>query len=931
MGQGWAPARRRLALALACGSAVVGLAALLPDAAAQQAQTQPESQAAPPAGTRTPGTPGAQTPPGATTRPASTQPTANGANGNGTTRPAAAKISMNFQDTPIDAILNHLSEAAGFTVIKDATIGGKVTVISRQPVTPEEAVVLLNSVLKTQNYTAIQMGNRVLKVVPRGTAEKSNIPVFFGADPAQIPETDTIITQVIPVRKVDAVRLRADLTPLTDATMSANAGSNTIMITDTSANIRRVVQIIASLDKSEVGVTDIRVIKLKNADATTAARLITDVFAPPQQQGRQGQGGGGGFPGFGGGGFPGFGGGGFPGFGGGGGGGRGGFGGRGGGQGGGGGRGGNNAADQADLQGKITASADARTNAVVVTGPPAQVELVVGVLKELDKDPIQEETFFIYALKNAQAANVEQTVNAMFMGGSGGFRGTGTQNRAGGLGGFGGFGGVGANRGGAFGGGGGAFGGGGGAFGGNRGGGGFGGGGLGGGFGGGFGGLGGGGFGQGGLGGGGFRGGAIGGGLRGGAGGNGVMSDLAGQVYVVADIDTNSVLVTTATKHKERVKQILAELDRPVPQVLIKVLVAEVTHDNTRDLGAEFSILNLDNNGAAQLTAGTNFLLAPEVSGAVVKIARKEFQATIHALESVGKLDVLSRPYILASDNQLASILVGQEVPRPSTSRITDNGQSITNIEYRDVGISLNVVPHINPDGLVILEVVPEVSQLTGTTVTINEQVSAPVIAKRSAYSRVGIQNGQTIVIGGLMEDRTTVNVRKVPILGDIPWAGLAFRREIKTKSKTELLFFLTPHVAQQPGSLQNMSKDEMGGTRLTPNAVAPGVFDEHMRGMQRGATTLEAKPADRPFPPEPAQRQEEDRRQQQRQRFPNDQPLRDPGAEQQRQMDQRQLPAPPPDQQPPSSEQMQPTTEDMRIQGQGQGPGESGDDEPDQ
>ena len=97
---------------------------------------------------------------------------------------------------------------------------------------------------------------------------------------------------------------------------------------------------------------------------------------------------------------------------------------------------------------------------------------------------------------------------------------------------------------------------------------------------------------------------------------------------------------------------------------------------------------------------------------------------------------------------------------------------TINTPQYVPVGILLDVVPHINPDGLVILDVAPEISALTGQTVPISETVSSPVFAKRSAQSRVGVQNGQTIVIGGLMEDKKTQTVDKVPFLGDIPFIG---------------------------------------------------------------------------------------------------------------------------------------------------------------
>lgn len=328
------------------------------------------------------------------------------------------------------------------------------------------------------------------------------------------------------------------------------------------------------------------------------------------------------------------------------------------------------------------------------------------------------------------------------------------------------------------------------------------------------------------------------------------MTDLYGQVYVVADQDTNSLLVATASKYEDRVKQIILELDRPVPQVLIKVLIAEVTHDNSSDLGVDFSILNTRATGQGQRIGSTFGNAAAGVAngGLVVSMLESQVQATLHALATSGKLDVLSRPYILASDNQLASISVGQIVPFVTESRLDQNSNTINTIQYQDIGISLSVTPHINPDGLVIMDVAPTISSFTQATVQISAGVNAPIFQQRGAQSRVGIKDGQTIVIGGLMEDRKNSTLSKVPILGDIPFLGLLFQRNNVTKTKTELLIFLTPHVAAAPESLKPMSIDEQKGLKLTPEAVQPGMFQEHMEGMQRGGTSPERQERSRQF-----------------------------------------------------------------------------------
>jgi general secretion pathway protein D len=473
------------------------------------------------------------------------------------------------------------------------------------------------------------------------------------------------------------------------------------------------------------------------------------------------------------------------------------------------------AGDGARRQVRLTASSDDRTNTLVVMADKDVVEVVADVVKQLDSDPAETQSVFVYNLKNGQAANLEGVINSIFGASvSTPSRATGnqqnqrTQQTT-----FGGNSGMTGNRGG-------------GGFGGNTG------------------------AGtsqrntQQRTGGGGF----FGGGANLSANASRTTSDLYGQVSVVANADTNSLLVMTSPKNYERVKQVLDELDRPVPQVLIKVLLAEVTHSDARDLGAEFSALNIRDSGLGS-QVGTNFGVANATGGLTAKVMEANFEAAIRALETVGKLDVLSRPYILASDNQLATITVGQQVPFITNSRTTDTGQTINTIQYQDIGIILNVTPHINPEGLVILDVAPEVSALTGETVPISENLNAPVFAMRSAQSRVAIRDGQTIVIGGLMEDRNTQTVDKVPFLGDIPVVRFLFSRNQTKKEKTELLIFLTPHVASSTQRLQDISRQEENGAKLVPHSVQPGAYQEHLDAMRRGAVTQPTEPATTPPP----------------------------------------------------------------------------------
>ena len=757
----------------AAWSAVLLAALSVPAARAQDPSTQPAAATRPSAATQpAPATrpslatrPSPATGPATATSPAATMPAAPAT----ATRPAQTQpasrpwpapsgdgILLNFKNVSVHTVLEYLSAAAGLVVVVAKEVEGRISIISRQPISTDEAVALLDTVLKEKGFAAIRTG-RVLKIVPLAQAAKENLPVRSGNDPDEVPVADRLVTQIIPVRHALAIKLRTDLTPLigTGATLTANEASNSLILIDSQTNVRRIMQIIRALDDHMGSVAEVKVYQLKYADAASTSRLITDLFKQDQNQ-AQGQ------RVF----LP--------------------FGGRFGRRGG---RGGAAQPQQQESGGreqKVIASPDTRTNSVVVSAPPDLLKVIDSIIKGLDSDPAEEQSIFIYPLKNAKAKNVETVVNQVFSGSlpttttTGARTGTGRTTPT-----------FGARA-----------------------------------------------------------------GLPTAVAGAG---DLVGQVFVVADEDTNSLLVRTVSKHVKRVKEILKELDRPIQQVLIKVLIAEVTHDKTTDLGAEFSALNI-RIGSSSSSVGTQFGVVNQTGGLITRAVDPDYTVTLRALATIGKLNVLSRPYILASDNQEASISIGEEVPFIRNTRTTEASQTINTIEYEDIGIILKVTPHINPEGLVILNVQPEISTRTGTTVPISDTLNAPVFAKRSAQTQVAIQNGQTIVIGGLMEDRETDTINKVPILGDIPHLGKLFQRSIKIKVKTELLIFLTPHVAARPDMLPKMSRQEAAGAQAVREGTGAGTFKTHLKGMRRGATTRPARPTSRPtsrpaLPPMPKPR----------------------------------------------------------------------------
>ena len=278
-----------------------------------------------------------------------------------------------------------------------------------------------------------------------------------------------------------------------------------------------------------------------------------------------------------------------------------------------------------------------------------------------------------------------------------------------------------------------------------------------------------------------------------------------GAAHFEIDPDSNTLLVTTDAETNDTIMRIVAELDRPVPQALINVLFLEVTYGDDLDLGTEFKYSATKADGDTHDLTSL-FGLEGLTEGGAVALIDGDLTATLKALAKKTKLEVLSRPSIMARNNEESIITIGAEVPFIKNSQISDAGRVLNTVEYEDIGIILKVTPHINADGMVEMDVAPEISTIAEETVQISDGVSAPTFAKRSAETRVVVPSGKTVVIGGLMEDQEREEVRMVPLLGSIPVIGRLFRRTIKSKSKTELLIFLTPHVvtgATAPGLVE--------------------------------------------------------------------------------------------------------------------------------
>jgi len=308
-----------------------------------------------------------------------------------------------------------------------------------------------------------------------------------------------------------------------------------------------------------------------------------------------------------------------------------------------------------------------------------------------------------------------------------------------------------------------------------------------------------------------------------------------GDAYFSIDPETRRVVTIADEDTTKYISQVLSNLDRPKPQVLIKVVFLEVLHNNSLDIGVEGGWRNsigdgntgsvaqvfglsglataLGSNGPPLNLLGQNVnSFAPVPPGAgVYQLMGENYLVTLRAIAQAGKARVLSRPSILARNNQPATITVGQSIPLITDTRYDTFGNAINSVRYQDVGVILSVTPFITPDGMVEMIISPQISSLdTSLTIPISPGVTAPVINVRSADTVVVTPDAQTVIIGGLISTTKASAETKIPLLGDIPWLGSLFRHRTSTGQDTELMIFLTPYIVEAPTQLAAVSNREI-------------------------------------------------------------------------------------------------------------------------
>jgi general secretion pathway protein D len=298
------------------------------------------------------------------------------------------------------------------------------------------------------------------------------------------------------------------------------------------------------------------------------------------------------------------------------------------------------------------------------------------------------------------------------------------------------------------------------------------------------------------------------------------------ETSITADKATNSLVITASPQEFKDLEEVIQKLDTVRSQVLVEALIAEVSMEKALQIGVDWRLMDQPVEGSVRGFGGTDLGLISGVQkgtltggGLVLGMARgfitiggvqmPNLGALLRAFQKDTDVNVLSTPHLLTMDNEKAKIIVAENVPILKTDLTTPLAASTTTatniavsrtFEYKDIGIQLEITPHISTGSMVRLEIAMEVSNITSIDPTNPGFVTT---RKRQANTTVVVENGQTMVIGGLIRDDRSEETKKVPCVGNIPGLGWLFKTYSGSKSKTNLLVFITPHIIRSPEDME--------------------------------------------------------------------------------------------------------------------------------
>ncbi len=616
-------------------------------------------------------------------------------------------VSLDFDNVDLRVVIKFISELTGKNFLVDDKVKGKVTIISPTRIPVDEAYQVFLSILDIQGFATVPSGD-IIKIVPARDIKQKPVPTRVGSDPRSIPRDEQIVTQLIPLKHADANEIRTILTPLVpkEGSLISYPPTNTLIVIDSLANIRRVVEIVREIDVPATR-EEIEVVFLQYALATDMAAAILAAIesgqaqAPAQPQRvirrRQLQG-----------------------------------------------------APQPTLAGVekiLKVIPESRTNALILVATPEDLSMIHTLIKQLDiPTPKGKGQIHVYYLQYAvaeelaqvltgQVAQIQQIVSPQTA------PQRGTQPQAGQ-----------ATR--------------------------------------------------------------------------AVSGEVPGQekISITADKATNSLVIVASPEQYEALVEVIKKLDILRPQVFVEAAIVEISLNKTKEIGFEFrSTQDFTTEDEPVPFGGTSFGLINQavqnpfgLSGLAIGLIDGTITfggqtflnigALLRAIEDERGINILSTPNLLTTDNEEAEIVVASNVPFVTSTSQTEVS-TITNIERRDVGITLRFTPQIGEGDTVRLNIFQEISAIQETTTGLAASQVGPTTSKRTAKTSVIVHDRQTVVIGGLIQDNVTSRDSKVPCLGDIPFLGRLFSFSSDRGEKTNLMIFLTPYIVRNTEDIRKISE----------------------------------------------------------------------------------------------------------------------------
>ncbi|CAG9174595.1 type II secretion system secretin GspD [Cupriavidus pampae] len=683
--------------------------------------------------------------------------------------PNRDQVVLNFVNADLDSVVKAVGQATGKNFVIDPRVKGTVNLVTEQPVSRSQALETLGSVLRMQGYAMVE-SNGFTKVVPEADAKLQGSPTVIGGAAGR---GDQVVTQVFRLNYESANNLVPVLRPMIapNNTITAYPANNTLVITDYADNLRRLARIIAAVDAPATG--EVEIVPLKNAIASDAALTLQKLLDPSAA-------------------------------------------------------GGTAAAGTGDSSLRTTVVAEPRSNSLMIRASSrARVQQARMLIEKIDQPYARPGNIWVVPLRNADAVKLAATLRAIVAadssfasatqpGGAGGTAASGAggyaqgqSSQAGGQ--FGSSGGYGSSSG------------------------------------------------RSGSGSSSFGG--------GGSGGSNAFSasfatnqqPTTGGI-IQADPSTNTLIITASEPVYRNLRSVIDDLDQRRAQVYIESMIVEVSSTDTGQLGIQWQGLLSSNGGNTGVFAGTNFAqgganiinltgavaainnnqqagivaasqLVPDLAGLNLGIVNRAIGlgALIRALGENTSVNLLSTPNLITLENEEAKILIGQNIPVTTGSYAqTGNTSTVTpfnTFDRKDVGITLRVRPQITDGGLVKMQIYQESSSVVNGTLN---NTSGPTTNVRSIETNVLVDDGQIIVLGGLIENSSADSVQKVPGLGDLPWIGGLFRYENKNRAKTNLLVFLRPYVMRTGAATDRLAQDRYDFMRaqqtgfVSPNIMIP-------------------------------------------------------------------------------------------------------------